>query len=372
MNGKMRVRGMLAGLSLLPLVWAAGCAAGPGGQAAGPSFGQVVGQAMGEVLATSLAQGADRAMGKFKGKIRSIRVVGEDPSGYILEVSYSGVRVPQGAALVAEAYGPAGLLTEYTCAPVPVAGTGGRARLRLAYQASGWSYRRTAPERIVVKLFRDNQPDNYFASSSYDLASRQATETGPAPSSAQPPAAPPAQVEPVAVTPTPQPPPQIQPTAPPAAQGTVVMKQPATRVGSNLSMVPVSRLALAANLPVKAFSLGSSRGCGTQDAKTSFLTSDPAVFLRVQLADVRAGDRIAYEWTGPGGVRYPTRHRIAAPHASFCDAGSMPIAGGAAATHPGTWTVRFLYNDQVKVTQTFTISQPALKMQMPIIPRIGR
>lgn len=338
-----------------------GCATGTAGDGTGATFGQIFGQAMGEVLQGAVTEGSDRAMGKHKGKISSIRVLREDDNGYLIEVRYRSVKYPQGVSIGVDAYGAAGLLTEYTSTPYAVTTSSGRAQVQLYYQGGGWTQTKPLPDRITAKLFRDGNPDNYFAASTLDLSSKTTTPMAAAPAAQA--------AEPDVIVP--------QPSGAAASAGSssatspgmvaspsISVAQPARKSTLSTTGVINTRALTAVNtmLPVTSYTMGTSNACSTSGVKESFTTLDSVAYLRVSLQNIKSGDSYRYDWYDPSGSRYQRKtfgKRSAA--SKVCHANKLLIKGTSVATKPGKWTVKFYHNNHLKITKSFTISRPVLK-----------
>ena len=85
--------------------------------------------------------------------------------------------------------------------------------------------------------------------------------------------------------------------------------------------------------------------CSTPVPTTSFLTTDLQVRAWFTVDDALGGDLPLVEWWSPDGVKYSSSNfnRIASD-GSWCLATSLTISGQAAASKPGQWTSRVLWN----------------------------
>lgn len=72
---------------------------------------------------------------------------------------------------------------------------------------------------------------------------------------------------------------------------------------------------------------------------------------------VRAGDQLRVEWMDPSGAVASTADYGELPNAGeLCFTAQLPIAGFAAASEPGNWTVRAVSNGKVAFSRTFSIA----------------
>jgi len=145
----------------------AGCApAGQNQPAQNSSAGAVLGKILTDVATVAIETQADQAMGKNRGKIDRIQLLQKNNNGYLLLVSYSDVKLPQGVTIVAEAYGVEGKLAQYSSIPVPINQKQGQVQLALSLQG-GWVQNSPKVTNIFVKMVRDNNQNSWIAASSY-------------------------------------------------------------------------------------------------------------------------------------------------------------------------------------------------------------
>ena len=111
--------------------------------------------------------------------------------------------------------------------------------------------------------------------------------------------------------------------------------------------------------------------CVTPTARTAFLTTDAQVFQWTLLNGVTSGDTMRWDFVQPNGSVYLSQNYTWTASGNFCISLRMNIAGTSAASLPGNWQVRLLYNGTVLVTESFTISMgtagfaPELQKSLP-------
>lgn len=163
-----------------------GCA--PVGQNQPPqttTAGSTLGKILTDVAAATLETQADQALGKNRGEIDQIQLLQKSSNSYLLQVSYSDVKLPQGVTLIAEAYGAAGKLPQYSSMPVPINQKQGQAQLAIYGQGSP-SAEATS---IFIKMVRDGDVNHWIAASTYLPGGHFQSQAAQQP--AAPPAAPP-------------------------------------------------------------------------------------------------------------------------------------------------------------------------------------
>jgi len=100
--------------------------------------------------------------------------------------------------------------------------------------------------------------------------------------------------------------------------------------------------------------------CNPSPAVTSFLSTDATAWLYVSVGSAAAGDVLKVEWVRPDGqVQQTSQFNPSAQAGDYCYDVHLSIAGTAAATALGTWTVRGLWNGSLLFTVTFTLVNPA-------------
>jgi murein DD-endopeptidase MepM/ murein hydrolase activator NlpD len=88
-----------------------------------------------------------------------------------------------------------------------------------------------------------------------------------------------------------------------------------------------------------------------------FQPVDRQAFVWFVALQVRAGDHLRVEWLDPAGVVATTAEYGELPQAGeLCLTSQLPIAGFAAASQPGNWTVRGVANGAVAFSRTFSIA----------------
>ncbi|HXJ43354.1 MAG TPA: protease pro-enzyme activation domain-containing protein [Bryobacteraceae bacterium] len=111
-------------------------------------------------------------------------------------------------------------------------------------------------------------------------------------------------------------------------------------------------------------SAGIANLCVTPTSKTTFLASDPSVWVWFTYNGVQNGDTYSYNWIHPSGaVDGYQPSSIVGFSGSGCSAWSFDIAGSGAANEPGTWQVRVSRNGTSLFTLPFTISNPAFTVK---------
>jgi hypothetical protein len=97
--------------------------------------------------------------------------------------------------------------------------------------------------------------------------------------------------------------------------------------------------------------------CNPGPKATSFLTTDAAVWLYVDIANGVTGDKLAIAWLRPDGGTYGANNFSGLPsNGSYCFDAGINIAGQAAVQYPGLWTVKGTWNGAPLFTITFTLS----------------
>jgi len=100
--------------------------------------------------------------------------------------------------------------------------------------------------------------------------------------------------------------------------------------------------------------------CIVPESTAAFLTSDAGAHLWFGGTDVKAGDRVAVEWYNPQGLRYssdpyPSSDVAPSDWTEYCAHYEFSIAGQPAASMPGIWTAKVLWNGSELFTLTFSI-----------------
>jgi len=101
----------------------------------------------------------------------------------------------------------------------------------------------------------------------------------------------------------------------------------------------------------------NDQSCVAPKAVSVFQPVDRQAFVWFIALQVRSGDRLRVEWLDPSGSVSTTADYGALPNAGeLCFTAQLPIAGFAAASQPGNWTVRAVSNDTVAFSKTFSIA----------------
>ncbi len=96
-------------------------------------------------------------------------------------------------------------------------------------------------------------------------------------------------------------------------------------------------------------------------AATSFSSSDASVYLYFRIAGYASGEELTSVWWDPSGEVYKSAawDPLGAAGSTYCLSSRLDVAGTAAASRTGTWTVQVFTNqitDVPYLTLTFTIS----------------
>ena len=104
----------------------------------------------------------------------------------------------------------------------------------------------------------------------------------------------------------------------------------------------------------------SEQSCHVPKAAGLFQPTDRQAFLWFQARQVRAGDQLRVEWLDPSGAVSTSADYGELPNAAeLCFTSQLPIAGFAAASQPGNWSVRVLSNGQALFSRGFQIAADA-------------
>jgi len=96
--------------------------------------------------------------------------------------------------------------------------------------------------------------------------------------------------------------------------------------------------------------------CSPPVAKSSFAPSDAQAYQWTLVAGAKIGDLARWEFVQPNGTIYTTSEYTVAFNDNVCFWGGINIAGTGAASLPGNWQVRVLYNGAQLLTENFTIT----------------
>lgn len=111
--------------------------------------------------------------------------------------------------------------------------------------------------------------------------------------------------------------------------------------------------------------------CSAPPTKTSFAPTDPRVYQWILVSGAVSGDRVRWEFVQPNGSVYASSNTLTlTAGGSRCFWVSIDIAGQPAATLPGTWRVRVIYNDipLLAAPDTFTIGTTASGPAIEVTP----
>ncbi len=345
-------------------------------------LGQVLGKFLGETLSNSMSKETENTQERDTGKIQFVRVLEEDHNGCLLEVVYRDVEFPEGIVLVAEAYTASSFDPIFVTSAFPISTRNGSLQIPFSYRFQRRSKTIRAPHisSISVKLYRENNPEIIIAQSSVDPVSHSSKSWGDAAStdssSSLSNQGTPSEIVPVPVdageggssasnsslkkVPSPEPE-NSSKGIPTSTAG----QQPIQMV--EINSAALQQLNLAVTPAILSVSIGNSPSCTTQGMKNDFSTSDKWVYLRVQMPHSRTGDFCRYDWISPRGTHHIKNYNISAHQATFCHAGMLPVVNGPGASNPGKWIVKFFYNNQLKLTRSFTVTatdQDATDLEM--------
>lgn len=100
--------------------------------------------------------------------------------------------------------------------------------------------------------------------------------------------------------------------------------------------------------------------CVAPAAKSTFAPTDAFAYQWLALNGIRMGDVIRWEFIQPNGALYrASEFRVDFTGSTGCFWANIAIAGQAAASLPGNWQVRVLFNTALLLTENFTIAADA-------------
>ncbi|MGE0127765.1 MAG: choice-of-anchor D domain-containing protein [Blastocatellales bacterium] len=99
--------------------------------------------------------------------------------------------------------------------------------------------------------------------------------------------------------------------------------------------------------------------CAPPPAKNSFAPTDGQAYLWTLVSGAKIGDLARWEFVQSNGTVYSTSEYTVAFNDSVCFWGGINIAGTQAASLPGNWQARLLYNGALLLTENFTITAAA-------------
>jgi len=101
----------------------------------------------------------------------------------------------------------------------------------------------------------------------------------------------------------------------------------------------------------------SEQSCVEPRPVSTFQPVDRQAFVWFIALQVRSGDQLRVDWVDPNGSIASTADYGELPNAGeLCFTAQLPIAGFAAASQPGNWTVRAISNGVVAFSRGFTIA----------------
>ena len=99
--------------------------------------------------------------------------------------------------------------------------------------------------------------------------------------------------------------------------------------------------------------------CNPGPSTSAFLTTDPTVWLYVDVSNAVAGDRLHVDWLRPDGATFDTSDFTPLPSGGgWCFDDPIGVAGTTAALYPGVWTIRGYWNGSALFTINFTLTAP--------------
>ncbi len=119
-----------------------------------------------------------------------------------------------------------------------------------------------------------------------------------------------------------------------------------------------SAVALRDKLMTRSVPQGGA--CAAPAAVGSFTTAEKQAFVWFSVVDATRGDRPSVEWYGPDGVLYQSGSWDPLTATSACLSSALEIAGKPAASKPGVWTVRVLWNGVPLFALPFSVVQPVV------------
>ena len=109
--------------------------------------------------------------------------------------------------------------------------------------------------------------------------------------------------------------------------------------------------------------------CSTPPAVANFTMASPAVYLYFSVTGANAGDRAQVNFIRPDGVVYSAQNTPVIPGSgSFCFSNEIPLAGTAAASYPGIWSIQVLWDgfSTPLFTLNFTVSASSVTVTTPL------
>lgn len=110
--------------------------------------------------------------------------------------------------------------------------------------------------------------------------------------------------------------------------------------------------------------------CSTPKAAASFDTADREAFVWFLAQRLRASDDLKVEWLAPdGSVALDAAYQDIPAASSLCFATRLPIAGFAAASQPGAWTVRVVSGGRTLAASAFRIAGEVGSLRVTSVQR---
>ena len=117
----------------------------------------------------------------------------------------------------------------------------------------------------------------------------------------------------------------------------------------------------------------SDSACNPGPRSSTFLTTDPVVWLYVLISNGAMGDNLEADWIRPDGKVYDAiLYSALTSPGTWCFDGAEKIAGASAAQYPGTWTIRLFWNSTPLTSLTFNLNQPGTNCTYSISPTSGQ
>ena len=105
--------------------------------------------------------------------------------------------------------------------------------------------------------------------------------------------------------------------------------------------------------------------CSVPNPTATFWSTDTDAVLWSLVDSANAGDQPVAKWYAPDGtLRTVIQLDPPASAGGWCYAAWMPIAGSAAASLPGAWTVRLYWNGGLAFSQPFTIAAVSMSQRV--------
>jgi hypothetical protein len=112
-----------------------------------------------------------------------------------------------------------------------------------------------------------------------------------------------------------------------------------------------------------------SGACSTPPAVANFTMASPAVYLYFSVNGANMGDTAQINFIRPDGVVYSAQNTPVVPSSgTFCFSNEIPIAGTAAASYPGIWSIQVFWDRSGTplFTLNFTVSASSVTVTTPL------